>query len=188
MDDLMKSGLLTDDALRQAIADGILGKNTCPYLQFYDITIRTDAQINALWHLGTYTEFTEHYAEQIREKVGDGEFKLGKLRYTLTDRNELVPAQQMLPTEQFYDFERDDLGIPKKVRFSNVHLLEFMQNRGFYRFKELDQSFTYIQIEDGLIDRLNTIALRDYVNDYLSGTEHDNIMLRNFFCTTMSSI
>jgi hypothetical protein len=181
MDDLMKSGLLTDEGLRDAIADGILGKNTCPHLKFYDITDRTDAQINALWHLGTYSEFVEHYAKQIREKVGDGEFKLGKLRYTLTDSNELVPAQQMLPTEQFYDFERDDMGIPKKVRFSNVHLLEFMQNRGFFRFKELDQSFSYIQIEDSLIDRLNTIALRDYVNDYLSATEEGNTMLRNFF-------
>lgn len=180
MDDLLESGLLTDHDLRTAIEDGILGKNENPLIRFYDLTGRTDAQIDELWHLNSPKDFARHYATAIRDAHPD-EFRLGRIRYRFGDNGELVPAQQMLPNEQFYTVLRDDAGIPKKVTFSNVHLLEFMHNRGFFRHRELDGTFKYILVEDKLVQKLPALDLRDYVNDFLRTQEEKNLMVRNFF-------
>lgn len=180
MDDLLESGKLTDEELRQAIEDGIMGRNTNQLLQFYDLTGRTDAQIDELWHLNTVHDFAKHYAEAIRAKHPD-EFRLGKIKYRFDEDGKLVPAQQMMPQERFYNVIHDDAGIPKKVNFSNVHLLEFMHARGFYRFRELHGGFSYIAVEDKLVQQVSAIDMRDYVNDFLRAQEEKNIMVRNFF-------
>lgn len=180
MDDLLESGLLTDDDLRTAIADGIMGKNTNPHLQFYDLTGRTDNQIDELWHLNTIQDFVQHYGAAIRAKHPD-EFRLGKIKYRFDEDDACVPAQQMLPPEQFYTLVKDELGFPKKVNFSNVHLLEFMHNRGFYRYRELDGNFSYISVEDKLVRKLSATDMRDYVNEFLRAQEEKNIMVRNHF-------
>lgn len=180
MDDLLASGLMNDEELREAIAAGVSGVNH-PLLTFYDLTTRTDAEIDKMWHLtGGLQMFWEAYGPKIKVKHPEG-FRYGRLRYVY-DGNGYALDSPMLPEEEFYSVTRDkDSGDPKKVNFSNVQLLNFMHNRGFFRFREPNGEYSYIRVEDKLVQKLPTFDLRDYVNEFLAQHETNNMMVRNHF-------
>jgi DNA primase len=178
MDDLLQSPLLNDEGLREAIHGGILGRKH-EVLAFHDITLWTDAKIADLWHLSSHQDFAEHYKEKIKARNPE-DFLIGRMRYRFNQNGELELAQPMASDETFYEVKTKGRNEERYVHFSNTMLLNFLEHRGYWRYREPDGQFGYIHEEDNLVGKVDEIAIRDFVNDFLKVHER-NIMVRDYF-------
>lgn len=184
VDDLMESGLITDKEMQKAISEGIKGKDH-ELVKFYDLTTRTDEQIDELWHLGTHNKFAEHYHEKIQAIHGTDSFRLGKQKRKFNEKGELEFDQPLLPIEEFYDWIVPDKG-NVKVTFSDTKLLKFLANRGFFRFRESallsqDETFNYIKVEDNTVVKIPAMDIRDFILEFLDDNEDRRLFIRDHF-------
>ncbi len=180
LDDLLESGLISDEEYRQAIDRGILGHDH-PYIKFYDLTQLDDFKIKKLWHLTDTKDFAEHYRDQIKEKSPE-RFRMGRLWYKFNEQDQLVLDQPMAEDEVFYTLEKNDRG-KWVVHRDTVALRTFLKRRGFYRLIELDRSHSYVRVIDNVMERVVLADIRDYIFDFLSETVTgmEEKPVRNYF-------
>ena len=192
MDDLMGSGLIGNDELAEAIERGIKGHDH-EHIKFYDLTTRTDEQIDALWHLNRgeadsyHRNFAHHYREEIKKLHGDEVFRLGRMEYRFDAEGGLEIAQPMLPEEQFYTIETNEKGAQKVVH-SPTKLIRFMVNRNYYRYRERgtrreDDTYSFIHVRDNKVTRLPAFDLRDYNLEFIDEHEPYRYLVRDNYRT-----
>lgn len=178
MDDLLQSGLITIEELREAVGNGILGRET-EFLQFYDLTLRTDAQIDEIWHLNNHADFCKNYRDVIQAAHPDN-FKLGQLVYRFNSAGEIELDQPMTPQETFYEVLNKPRGDGRFVAFYDKKLRQFLEARGFNRYRETLEEYSYIRKDENTIYKLPAMDIRDFVLDFLEASERDDTAI-NFF-------
>lgn len=186
MDDLMESGLVTDTQMKEILANGVKGIDH-ELVKFYDLTQRTDAQIDEIWHVHNRLKFANHYCQDIKAKFGSERFKLGRQWRKFDEQDNLVFDQELLPTEEFYFIWKDEEDKkPPKVLFSDTKLMNFLPNRGFYRYRELaakneDTTFSYIRVEDNTVVKIPDWEIRDYLLEFIDDAEAGNMTAPDHF-------
>lgn len=184
VDDLMESGLITDDEMRSAIDNGIKGYDH-EYVKFYDLTTLEDAKIDAIWHVNSPTDFAEHYKDQIIALYGNESFKLGKHRHRFNEEGVLEFDQPLQPDETFYEtYQKKDESWA--LNFSDTKLLTYLKNRGFYRYREPaakseETSFNFIKVENNTVVKIPHFDIRDYVLEFLDIEESNQVWIRDYF-------
>jgi len=192
MDDLMESGLVTDEEMRTILANGAKGIDH-ELVKFYELTIRTDEQIDDIWNLAARLKFAEEYRDKIRAIFGEEKFKLGRQWRKFDKHGALMFDQELLPHEEFYSVWEDEEGKkPPKVIFSPTKLMAFLAARGFYRYREMaakneETTFSFIRVEDNTVVKVPDFDIRDFVLEFLDDEEDRRLFVRDYFRTTQET-
>lgn len=175
-DDLVQSGLVTLDEMREIIQEGALARSH-QYVKFYDLTSLTDEKIQAIWSLENNQRFAERYRDQIQAMKIE-RFRLGALYYKFKGK-QLVLDQPMAADEQFYIEKKRDG--KRSIVFDDVALHLFLERRGFFRYHKPGGVDSYIHIENQVVREVTPIEIRDYVTQFLRDNAETDRQVRNFF-------
>lgn len=137
------------------------------YLNIYNITVTNASKLMEFWKLHDKEAFFAHHNDKLIERKFFV-FKRQKYRYD-EDTFDFVLDQPLLEDELFYNTHTSEIKNKEvtKYGFDYVGLLNFMQNRGFHRYKLNSKRYTYVQLgSDRLIYENDIEELKDYVLDF----------------------
>jgi hypothetical protein len=168
IDDLLTNTLKgNEDALKSDFDHLINEKDLSgKYLKLHKITTVTDQKIKEIWRLDNPKSFAEQHFETLKDMP---EFTFGRQRWRFVD-GELVSAQPVESDEKFWDEieKKDRQGniIGKTVEFKYVRSHNFLQNRGFGRFKKMDGTFEYIHLTPPTVRTVQHWEIRDFLYEF----------------------
>jgi len=136
---------------------------TGKYLQLHNITIMGEFKLQELWSLDNPSSFAEHHKDVLKDMP---EFRIGKHQWRFDENGNLKNTRPIEPDEQYWT-EHDDKSKNKKTyEFAYVNSINFLQNRGFGRFKRLDGSWQFIHITPPTIKTVEPYEARDYITEF----------------------
>ncbi|MDE7397031.1 MAG: hypothetical protein K2M98_04825, partial [Muribaculum sp.] len=148
------------------------------WLDIHKITALSDAKIRDFWHLNDRQAFFSAHKERLAEIQV---FKLGLIRYKI-ENEALIPISRYSSNTDIYSIETDSKE-NKKVVLSYTETFRFLEASGFYRLRNSDDptsGYSFIHIDDGIIDFTSTYQLRDFVVQYVMTNVKDQLV-REFF-------
>lgn len=177
-DDLLQSGLCTDEEYNEDVVNGISGKET-RFIQMVDITSMSALKLKQYWHLHDPKAFAAHYKKSIQD-MGLEVFRIGKIVYRWNEHGDIEMAQPFLPEEKFWLEESQKNGHPK-IHFDYKGCYTFLTNRGYGRYRLPNREHTYIHIDEGVISETSPDDITDYMLEFLETHEGGNRRLLNAF-------
>ncbi len=164
IDDLLTNTLKDKEAeLKQDIEKAKNEKNLRgKYVQLHKITTSTDSKIQEIWSLQSNQEFCRKYYELLKDLP---EFTFGSRRYRFNDKGELESAQPVEQDEQFWtENRRKDK--PTEFSFSYVGCKNFLEHRGFYRYRRSDGEFDFIHLQGSIVETVKHWQVGDFVRKF----------------------
>lgn len=145
---------------------------TGKYVQLHKITTATDGKIAEIWSLNNSREFALKYKEQLSILP---EFTIGKRRYKFNDAGEMESSQPLEPDEQFWS-ERQKKDQPTEYRFDYTGCKNFLEHRGFYRYRRADGEFDFIYLDSPVIKTVKYWEIGDFVRTFAKDCLNKNVL------------
>lgn len=136
------------------------------YVHLYLIKDFTESRLETLWYLNSVHDFYSFHKDVL---VQLPEFLFGKNRYTVNTKGEVVNALSFEESEKFWTSEsREDRNgnIKEVCSFGYYQSCLFLQNRGFWRYKCLDEEDILIRIEFPFVSVIKSTEARDFLVDF----------------------
>lgn len=133
------------------------------YSEIYKITSLTDHQLESIWGLDSVASFVKMHLEELKQLP---EFLFNRHKWCINDNDEPVLAQPFDDDEKFWD-ERvitDRSGHERtECTYLYVNAKNFLQNRGFGRYRLGDGTFNYIHVDQPFVSNIMATDARDYL-------------------------
>lgn len=165
IDDLMAGTLRgREDAFREDMDRLINEKSlTGTYSQLYKITSWSDHKLEEIWCLDSVTAFCELHRDELRQMP---EFTFGRHKWKFNEQGEVVFAQPFDDDEMFWEKREltDRSGNPRTdYSYSYTNAKNFLQNRGFGRYRLGNGTFNFIQMEQPFVRNVMATDARDFL-------------------------
>lgn len=138
-------------------------KGAGKYVEMFKITGFTDHKLMELWCLHSHEAFAERHKELLKNLP---EFLFGRYRWKFDENGKIVSAQPFDSDEQFWKLVVKNAGKDSErteCEFCYVNSQNFLQNRGFGRFRRLDKSFQFIHVDPPIVRSIEASDARDYL-------------------------
>ncbi|MDD4847619.1 MAG: CHC2 zinc finger domain-containing protein [Bacteroidales bacterium] len=134
------------------------------HFELHNISISSmsDIKLRELWWLNDLKEFCTHHFAELSKMV---EFKYRTQKWKFDDKDQLVLAQPLFETEIFWEVIPEKGKESEHYRFDYVNMINFFTNRGFFRSKDKSNTVFWIKIENNIITKCDSYALRDFALD-----------------------
>lgn len=168
IDDLLAGSLAGKEAeLMQDFNYLINEKNlTGKYLQLYRISGYTDYKLSAIWGLDSVKHFAELHKSILARLP---EFRYGGNRWRINGAGNIESAQALENDEMYWEpveKRTRDGGSRTEYEFRYVPSRRFLQNRGFGRYKRLDNSWQFIRLETPFVRVIEASEARDFLFEF----------------------
>ncbi|MGL4519604.1 MAG: CHC2 zinc finger domain-containing protein [Phocaeicola sp.] len=133
------------------------------YVEMFKVTTWTDQKIKELWCLHSHESFAERHKEILQHLP---EFRFGRYRWKFDDSDNVVLAQPFDEDEKFWnELEKTDRAgnVRTEIEFCYVNSQNFLQNRGFGRFRRLDKTFQFIHLDPPVVRAIEASDARDFL-------------------------
>ena len=165
LDDLLANTLAgKEDVLAKDIeyaCNDKLGMGT--YVEMFKVTTWTDQKIKELWCLHSHEAFAERHKDILKNLP---EFRFGRYRWKFED-DKVVTAQPFDDDEKFWtEVEKENRkgDVRTEYEFCYVNSQNFLQNRGFGRYRLLDgKSYQFIQLDPPVVRSIEASYARDFL-------------------------
>lgn len=167
IDDLLANTLKgNEDALRQDIEMAINEKDGIgTYVAIHKISTMPDLKLAEFWNLHSVDEFALKHKDRLKDLQ---EFQFGKHKWKF-DNDKLVPAQPLQEDEQYWSREeKESKGgfVITSYRFKYMYCYNFLQRRGFNRYRQLNNTDCFVYIKDKLVEAVDSYYIRDFVTEF----------------------
>lgn len=155
------------------------------WLDIHKITELSDTKIRDYWSLNDVHEFYRRHSDRLG---GVGAFKIGQIRYKV-EGSGIVAVSRYSSSADIYSITQNSKG-EDRVEFNEVEARRFLEASGFRRVIVKaggKESFEFIRIDDGIIDRVATFRIRDFMQDYIYANCKSQMVLL-FFERKLSTI
>jgi len=132
------------------------------YVQLYKITTATDAQLRDQFFLQSAQAFCAHYIEELKHLR---KFVCKGREWCFNEKGELENAQPVQIEEQFWKTSTQKNG-DLSYEFWYVGALEFLQNRGFYRFLKSNEEYDFVKVDKSVVKVVPLYHLSDYIYEF----------------------
>jgi DNA primase len=168
IDDLLAGSLAgKEETLKTDIEYSINDKNGLgQFLTTYKITMLPDVKLADFWLLNDAEKFADLHREKLKTL---SEFRIKKLLRRFNEQGKLELAQKLLPDEEFWD---EDVKVDKEgnerksISFNYVRAMNFLQNRGFYRYLMKSGEKILTHIENRTLKVIDHTDVKDYTKDF----------------------
>lgn len=146
------------------------------YSQLFKITSWTDHKLEEIWGLDNVTKFAEMHREELKELP---EFLFGRHKWRFDESGELVFAQPFDDDEKFWDERHftDKAGNDRvECTYLYVNAINFLQNRGFGRYRLGNGSFNYIHVEAPFVSNIISTDARDFLVQFANLNCNKNVL------------
>lgn len=148
------------------------------YIQLFKITAVNDTKIQEIWHLNNPTAFAKAHIDVLRNLP---KFRIGRHVWRFTEKGEIESAQPVESDEKYWEEVRgfDRSGNPKPVtyEFKYGRCFTFLQNRGFYRYRNLDgKTYQFIHIAHPTVRPVEAFEIRDFVTEFTKVAANEDIL------------
>ncbi len=133
------------------------------YCQLFKITSWTDHKLEEIWALDNVTRFAEMHRDELIELP---EFMFGRHKWKFNEKGELVFAQPFDDDEKFWEERNytDKSGNARvECNYLYVNAINFLQNRGFGRYRLGNGTFNYIHVEAPFVSNIISTDARDFL-------------------------
>lgn len=177
LDDLLANTLAgQEEKLLEDIEYLINEKNlTGQYLQLFKITTWTDHKLEELWCLNSPQKFAEKHMDILRNLP---EFRIGRHRWRINDNGQLESAQPIESDEQYWEEVqkvRRDQTPYTEYEFKYVRSRRFLQNRGFGRFRRLDNTYQFIHLTPPFVRVVDASDARDFLFEFTEANCNEDV-------------
>ena len=149
---------------------------TGQYVNLYKITSATDHKLEEYWNLNHPIKFAEAHKEILQNLP---EFRIGKHAWKFNEEGEVVSAQPIESDEQYWEeIEKEDRNHnPYTVyNFNYARCFRFLQNRGFGRYRKIDNSVCLIHLEPPIVRIVEAQDVRDFVTDFTKSIASEAVL------------
>lgn len=170
----LKEDELMPDATAAMNSTNGIGK----YVTIVKISTMTDMKIRDLWSLNDHQAFFIRHQKQVGTLSS---FRIGGIRYKVED-GKMVEVSRFSSDEDIYSVTENDKGA-KKVSLNYLETMRLLAAAGFGRVLDSEVSSTsydIVQIVDGVVDRVPTFKVRDFVWEYVVSNVKERIVLEFF--------
>lgn len=180
VDDLLCGSLLNrEDELMADITYTMNSHNgKGVWLDVHKITSISDEQIRDFWYLNDANKFYDIHKARLREISS---FKIGRIHYRV-EGDSIIQASRYVSDSDIYKIVSNSKG-EDRVEFNDVEAFRFLAASGFSRLRNNDEAaagFELIREENGIIDRVATYEVRDYIREYVNSICKTEIVLLFF--------
>ena len=136
------------------------------FIQLHKISTMPDLKLMELWKLHSAAEFAEKYKERLE---GLAEFIIGKHKWRFDAEGVLVPTQPLQSDELYWEkYSRENkMGETFPIyKFSYSYVYNFLQRRGFGRFRMNNNQFIFVKVQDNVIETWEAWQIRDFVIEF----------------------
>lgn len=132
------------------------------HVEMFKVTTWTDHKLLELWCLHSHEAFANRHKEILRNLP---EFLFGRYRWKFDESGNIVSAQPFDEDEKFWkEVEKGPDGRTRtEYEFCYVHSQNFLQNRGFGRYRRLDKSYQFIHLDPPVVRSIEASDARDYL-------------------------
>jgi hypothetical protein len=151
----------------------------------HNISTLSDAKIQEFWHLNDPQEFYLQHKDRLSALAS---FKIGRIRYKL-DNDTLVPISKYSSDSDIYSIEQDSKDNDKVV-FNCSETMNFLRDNGFRRLRNSDDpesGYLFIRIDDGILSRVPTWEIRNFVLDYIQANCKSRLV-NEFFSSKIATL
>lgn len=169
IDDLLTNSMAKfPEKLKPACQTALLEpKGDGEWIQFHKITTMSPYKLQTFWHLQDKDAFAKHYREQLKELP---KFKFKGVEWRYNDAGHLELAQPLLDYETYYTKEekKNADGEVRSVNytFNNKRCYTFLQNRGFSRLQQPNNTFIWIHTEGNVVRKVEPHQIKDFVINF----------------------
>jgi hypothetical protein len=167
IDDLLANTLKgNEDSLKKDIDSAINNKDgRGDYVAVHKISTIPDLKLMEYWNLHSVDEFAKKYKDRLKDLQ---EFQFGKHKWKF-ENDKLVPAQPLQEDEQYWIKEEKEArggATFTTYRFKYMYCYNFLQRRGFNRYRQLNNSDCFVFIKDKLVEVIDSYYMRDFVTEF----------------------
>jgi hypothetical protein len=153
------------------------------HLQFEKITTVSEYKLKEHWGLQSKEAFFNKHRTVLSQLRTP--FKFGGVKYRFNDKKEFELAQPILDHEKYWNknLKKNAEGeiIGATYTFNYKRCYTFLQNRGFYRFKQPNNKYIFVQLEDNIAQEVETHQIKDFIKKFsanLNEEEIENMLFR----------
>lgn len=178
IDDLLTNSLKgKEDSLMALCNTAMLEpRGDAKWLQFHNITTMSEYKVMEFWHIEDKDSFANHYRSRL---IDLPKFKFKGIEWRFNENKVLELAQPLMDHEQFWkeDVKHNADGqiTSKSYSFNHKRCYTFLQNRGYYRLDQPNNSFIWIHIEGNTVRKVETHQIKDYVIDFTSQLNKEDV-------------
>ena len=147
------------------------------YIRLWRVTSWTDSKLEELWALNNPAAFARMHKQAL---FGLPEFKIGRHKWRFKgDGDEIESAQPIEPDEQYWEEQERTTrsGETRKVyEFNYVRCFRFLQNRGFGRYKMLDDSDVFIHMSQHEVRQVKHTDIRDFISEFTAMVANEDVL------------
>lgn len=185
IDDLLTNTLKGKEDELKSMCDAAIVKpeGNAIHLQFNNITTVSEYKLLEYWGLQSKDAFIEKYKNVL---LNYPIFKFGKVKYRFNDKKEIELAQPILEHEKYWKelVKKNNDGdiVSKTYHFNHKRCYTFLQNRGFFRFRQPKNKHIFIHLEDNIVQEIETQQVKDFIKGFsatLNNEDIENLLFRN---------
>lgn len=180
VDDLLANTLkLTPDKLKEDIEHLINEKSLeGQFLKLWKITSWTDSKLEEIWNLNNPTLFAKSHYEILKNLP---EFRIGRHVWRFKPNGDLESAQPLESDETYWEEirnnDRSGNAKPIQYEFRYGRCFTFLQNRGFYRYRDLDgKGYQFIHINHPVVRTVEPFEIQDFVIDFTKVAANEGVL------------
>lgn len=166
-----RESILADDIEKAITEKSKLGK----YVTLYKITSWTDHKLEELWSLNNPQKFAEAHKSVLMNLP---EFKIGRHLWRFNENGQFVSAQPIESDEQFWEEVekcRRDQTKYTDYEFRYVRSRIFLQNRGFGRFRMMDNTWSFIHLQPPFVRQIEASDARDFLFEFCEANCNEGV-------------
>lgn len=168
IDDLFVANPGKENAIKKDVTATLNKKDGVgKYLTIHNITVTNPGKLLQYWKLHDKDAFFKHHFETLKERQFF-KYKRQKYRYD-EETNYFVLDQPLLEEEYFYNVQKKEVKGTDITTygFDYVGLLNFMQNRGYHRYRLGNKQTIFVHLgTDRIIQESEIDDLKDYVMEF----------------------
>ncbi|NDV45820.1 DUF3854 domain-containing protein [Paludibacter sp. 221] len=178
IDDLLANSLKgKENELKKDIKELINSKNLDgKYIHLYKITAWPDTKLEELWGLNNPQKFAQMHKDVLS---GMPEFRIGRHTWRFKENGEIESAQPIDPDEQYWEeVTRTDRSGKERTsyEFNYVHCFRFLRNRGFGRYRMLDNTDVFIHTSQHEVRQVTHTEIRDFVSEFTTMVANEDVL------------
>jgi len=168
VDDLLTNTLKGNEHLLSADFEFAINEKSGEgeYVNAHKISTVTDIKLLEFWNLHSSEAFAETYKSQLESLV---EFQIGKHKWKFNETGKLIPSQPLQEDEQYWQREERENKSGFTIvqhKFKYMYCYNFLGRRGFGRFRQVNNTDTFVFIKDKVVEVVDSYYMRDYVTEF----------------------
>ena len=97
------------------------------------------------------------------------EFQIGKHKWKFDENRKLIPSQPLQEDEQYWmreEFETRDGRLKIQHKFKYMYCYNFLNRRGFGRYRQMNNTDTFVFVKDKVVEMVDSYYMRDFVTEF----------------------